>query len=309
MWVTEPSRDLDLSGESIGTDQGRKLGLQNLEGDVPPVPEVPGEIDDGHPSLTELALDLVAVGQCRLQIRQDLSQGKAFLRVVGDYIGYGVTWILTRGCEPPDLLLCFSDMDLSANPPKPKSRGAYRRLWRILTKVLIVGVWVFLLIQLAPHLAAVVGVETGGGVTPDFEVSTLDGASLTNADLEGKVVLVNFWATWCPPCRVEMPLLQRMADRHREAGLVVLGLSRDVGTPEKVRAFLDDRGITYPVAIVGRDAEQRFGGVRGYPTSFLLDRSGRIRHKALGPLAMLSFEPAVRRLLAEPIAGVRPPVP
>jgi peroxiredoxin len=96
-----------------------------------------------------------------------------------------------------------------------------------------------------------------------------------------------------------MPLLQQMAERHAEQGLVVLGLSRDLDGPDKVRAFLTERGITYPVAIVGSEAERLFGGVRGYPTSFLIDRSGRIRHKALGPLAMVSFEPAVRRLLAE----------
>jgi hypothetical protein len=96
-----------------------------------------------------------------------------------------------------------------------------------------------------------------------------------------------------------MPLLQRMADRHRAEGLVVVGFSRDLDPPEEVAAFLAERDITYPVAIVGRSTEQLFGGVRGYPTSFLLDREGRIRQKALGPLAMASFEPAVRRLLSE----------
>jgi cytochrome c biogenesis protein CcmG/thiol:disulfide interchange protein DsbE len=162
-----------------------------------------------------------------------------------------------------------------------------------------VALWAWLLWRLAPHLAAVVGVETGDRATPVFSYELLDGGQISTDQLRGKVVLVNFWATWCPPCRVEMPLLQQMAERHAEHGLVVLGLSRDLDGPEKVRAFLTERGITYPVAIVGNDAERLFGGVRGYPTSFLLDRSGRIRHKALGPLAMVSFEPAVRRLLAE----------
>jgi cytochrome c biogenesis protein CcmG/thiol:disulfide interchange protein DsbE len=96
-----------------------------------------------------------------------------------------------------------------------------------------------------------------------------------------------------------MPLLQAMANRHRDAGLVVLGLSRDAGPAEPVRAFLSERGIAYPVAMVGADIERTFGGLVGYPTSFLLDRTGRIRYQAMGPLAMLSFEPAVRRLLAE----------
>ncbi len=174
----------------------------------------------------------------------------------------------------------------------------------MVANVLLALLWVFVLVRLAPHLAALVGLETGERETPAFQYRLLDGGTLSNEDLRGRVVLVNFWATWCTPCRVEMPLLQAMADRHREQGLVVLGLSRDLGSPEGVRTFLLERDVTYPVAIVGKESEASFGGVRGYPTSFLLDREGRIRHRALGPLAMISFEPAVRRLLAEP-----PPAP
>jgi thiol-disulfide isomerase/thioredoxin len=161
--------------------------------------------------------------------------------------------------------------------------------------------WAWLLVRLAPHLAAVVGVETGDRTAPAFTYRTLDGGEVGSESLRGKVVLVNFWATWCPPCKVEMPLLQQMAERHGSAGLVVVGFSRDLDPPAKVQAFLSERGITYPNSIVGHEAEQAFGGVRGYPTSFLLDRAGRIRHQAMGPLAMASFEPAVRRLLAEPL--------
>ncbi|MFN2316335.1 MAG: TlpA family protein disulfide reductase [Gemmatimonadales bacterium] len=181
------------------------------------------------------------------------------------------------------------------------------RASRVLGRVLFAGIWLYLLVKLAPHLAAVVGVETGGGEVPSYTVTTLDGRSLTADSLRGKVVLVNFWATWCLPCRVEMPALQSMAERHREAGLVVLGLSRDLGPEAGVREFLDERGITYPVSIVGRDLERAFGGLVGYPTSFLVDRTGRVRHKALGPLAMVSFEPAVRRLLAEEIGQGQAP--
>ena len=172
--------------------------------------------------------------------------------------------------------------------------------WLTLRRVFWAILWAWLFVRLAPHLAAVVGIETGDRTVPVFTYRTLDGGEVTAEQLHGKVVLVNFWATWCPPCKVEMPLLQQMAERHDAAGLVVLGLSRDLGPPEEVRAFLAERSITYPNAIVGSEAERAFGGVRGYPTSFLLDRSGRIRHKAMGPLAMASFEPAVRRLLAEP---------
>jgi thiol-disulfide isomerase/thioredoxin len=180
-----------------------------------------------------------------------------------------------------------------------KRIGPRVRRWLHPLNLVFLGLLVFVVVRIAPHLGAVVGIESGGDIVPAYRYELLDGDTVSAESLRGRVVLVNFWATWCPPCKIEMPLLQAMAERHAQAGLVVLGLSRDRISHDAVRAFLAERGITYPVAVVGPDAERRFGGVRGYPTSFLLDRSGRIRHAALGPLAMVSFEPAVRRLLAE----------
>ena len=154
--------------------------------------------------------------------------------------------------------------------------------------------------RLLPHLGAIVGIRSGERRAPVFELSTLDGARLGADALRGRVVLVNFWATWCGPCRVEMPLLQAMHERHAAKGFTLLGLSVDRGGEEGVRAFLHERGVTYPVAVVGAEAERAFGGVRGYPTSFLLDRRGEIRHAVIGPLAPATLELAVRRLLDEP---------
>lgn len=177
-------------------------------------------------------------------------------------------------------------------------RPGWRR-WLSPGRLVLLLVWGYLLVKLAPHLAAVVGIETGDRSEPVFAVETLGGETIASDSLRGKVLLVNFWATWCLPCRVEMPLLEAMARRHRDRGLVVLGFSVDRGSPDDVAAFLAARGISYPVAITGAREAQAFGGIVGYPTSFLVDRQGRLRHRALGPLAMASFEPAVRRLLDE----------
>ena len=95
-----------------------------------------------------------------------------------------------------------------------------------------------------------------------------------------------------------MPLLERMYVRHRDDGLVIIGLSVDRGPIESVRRFLRERGVTYPVAVVGADVERAFGGVRGYPTSILIDRTGVVRHEVIGLLAPATLEPAVRRLLS-----------
>ena len=194
-------------------------------------------------------------------------------------------------------------------PPSPSpappaaatpSRTAWWRRWLSPWNLVTLIVLVWAAPRLLPHLGALVGIRSGERRAPSFAATTLDGIPLTADSLRGRVVLVNFWATWCGPCRVEMPLLQAMHERHAARGFTLLGLSVDRAGEDVVRAFLRERGVTYPVAVVGAEAERAFGGVRGYPTSFLLDRNGEIRHAVIGPLAPATLELAVRRLLDEP---------
>src|SRR5690348_1129242 len=110
----------------------------------------------------------------------------------------------------------------TAGEPK---RGWRRRL--TIGNLVLALIWGYLLIKVGPHLAAVVGYETGDRTRPAFRDATLTGDSISSDSLRGKVVLVNFWATWCLPCRVEMPLLEAMYQRHRQRGFVVIGLSVD----------------------------------------------------------------------------------
>ena len=172
-----------------------------------------------------------------------------------------------------------------------------RRLFSV-WNLILAAVLVFVVIRLAPHLGALVGIRSGPELAPEYTVTTLDGDILSADSLRGRVVLVNFWATWCLPCRAEMPLLESMWKRHRDDRFVLLGLSVDRTGPATVQQFVTERSISYPIAIVGSRVEGAFGGVRGIPTSFLLDRDGRIRHRVVGPLAPASLELAVRRLLS-----------
>lgn len=157
-----------------------------------------------------------------------------------------------------------------------------------------------------PQVAAAFGVASANTEAPDVEVTTLDGQSLSMQQLRGQVVLVNFWATWCPPCRVEMPGFQRVYDSRRAQGFVVLGLSTDAAGAATVSAFLAERGITYPVAMARGDVAQRFGGANMLPTSYLVDRAGRIRHEVRGIFTAVALEQAVDRLLAEPAPAPLP---
>lgn len=178
------------------------------------------------------------------------------------------------------------------------------RLKRLLTRVhwttwLMVALGIWALPRLLPHVGALVNVTARDRSAPAFVVRTLVDSAITSELLRGRVVLVNVWATWCAPCRVEMPLLEATWDRHKAAGLVVLGASVDQGDPQAVREFISARGISYPIAIVGPDVIRELGGVRGYPTSILIGRDGRVRHRVMGPIGPLSLEPAIRRALAE----------
>ena len=135
---------------------------------------------------------------------------------------------------------------------------------------------------------------------PQFIVRGLDGEMLFPALWRGKVVLLNFWATWCPPCRAEIPDLVRLQTKY--AGrLQIVGLSLDEGPAEAVQRFAQQVGMNYPVAIVTPEFEARFGGVLGLPTSFLLDQNERVVQKHIGLRDPTLYEMEIRALLGLPV--------
>ena len=161
----------------------------------------------------------------------------------------------------------------------------------------------FLAWRLSPQAGAALGFASMNQTAPDFRLTTLDGTPVTRDSLRGKVVLLNFWATWCPPCRIEMPGFQDVYDEHRASGFVVLGVSTDAAGRGRVLDFLRDKGITYPVAMARGDVVNAYGGARVLPTSFLIDREGRVRHEVRGYFAEVALRQAVGRLLAEDHGG------
>ena len=159
----------------------------------------------------------------------------------------------------------------------------------------------FLGSRMWPQVAAAFGVASSNAALPTFELTTLDGTPISDSSLRGKVVLLNFWATWCPPCRVEMPGFQHTYERLRERGFVVVGIAMDASGSAAVARFLGDHHITYPVAMASPGIVASFGGVSLLPTSFLIDREGRIRNEVKGMFASVTLAQAVERLLAEPV--------
>jgi peroxiredoxin len=164
--------------------------------------------------------------------------------------------------------------------------------------------WILLLGLLAwrisPQVTAAFGLGSGGEAMPELALRTLDGAPVTRDALAGKVVLVNFWATWCPPCRFEMPGFQRVYADKQDRGFVVLGVSTDNASEATVRRFLSERGISYPVAMATSRVVRDFGGVQALPTSFLIARDGTVRQQVRCVFAEPALRSAVNHLLDEP---------
>jgi peroxiredoxin len=116
----------------------------------------------------------------------------------------------------------------------------------------------------------------------DFTVVLVRGETLTLREQRGKAVMINFWATWCPPCREEMPAMERLYRRHRERGFVLLAVSVDTDA-SLVRPFLEHHKLTFPVALDAKMELANTYGVRALPSSFLIDRNGYMTALALGP--------------------------
>lgn len=112
---------------------------------------------------------------------------------------------------------------------------------------------------------------------PDFTLKTLDGPALRLAEQRGQVVLVNFWASWCAPCKVEMPHLNRLADKYRDTGVVLLAVNVD-DDPKKAAAEARKLGINFPVLLDTAKIASKAYKLEAMPTTVLVDRDGRVRH-------------------------------
>ncbi len=118
---------------------------------------------------------------------------------------------------------------------------------------------------------------------PDFLLRTLDGQNRSLQQDRGKVVLINFWATWCPPCIREMPSMQRLYDKFQPQGLEVVAISVDQGNPDSVRKFAEDLELNFPIVLDPEQVAKQAYEVRALPTSYLIDRKGRVVAVGMGP--------------------------
>jgi peroxiredoxin len=138
---------------------------------------------------------------------------------------------------------------------------------------------------------------TAGMPAPDFSLQDLKGRPVQLSKLKGKVVAVNFWATWCGPCRAEIPGFVKAYEKYQSKGLEIVGISMDRVGKDAVHEFVKKNGITYPVAIDMSQTPQKYGGVSGIPTTFIVDREGKVAKQHVGYMDQTMFEKMVTPLL------------
>ena len=153
--------------------------------------------------------------------------------------------------------------------------------------------------QLDPYSAPLYPAQKEAPAT-DFKVTLLSGEPFRLSDQKGKVVLMNIWATWCPPCRDETPDLVDLYNKYKDKGYITLGISVDEQGESVVRPFMEEFKVTYPMYIdTDKTVMEKYGPVMGIPTTYIIGRQGNLRYFAVGALTRKELEPRIKELLEE----------
>ncbi|MEO5717185.1 MAG: TlpA disulfide reductase family protein [Chthoniobacterales bacterium] len=132
---------------------------------------------------------------------------------------------------------------------------------------------------------------------PGWQLQSVEGKPVKLSDFKGKVVLLNFWATWCPPCREEIPDLISLQKQYAAQGLIVVGVSMDEGDPARVASFAKKFGINYPLVMGDDKTSSAYGGIQVLPTTFIIDRKGNVVDGLQGATDRAGFEAKIKPIL------------
>jgi thiol-disulfide isomerase/thioredoxin len=150
---------------------------------------------------------------------------------------------------------------------------------------------------------------TRSTVAPDFSLESLEGKTTRLSDFRGKAVLLNFWATWCGPCKIEMPWFVELQQKYGSQGLQVVGIAMDDASKEDIAKFAKDMGVNYPVLIGKEAVGDSYGGIPALPETFFIGRDGKVVDKILGLRGKAEIEDAIKTALNTQPAAAQAQVP
>ncbi len=181
----------------------------------------------------------------------------------------------------------------SAPPPV---KGGNRNPFALIVAAVVAAAMLYF----GEHMARRSGPPTGitrSSPAPDFTLESLDGKSVHLSDLRGKAVLLNFWATWCGPCKIETPWLVELQKQYGSQGLQVIGVAMDDSGKDEIAKFAKDMGVNYPVLLGKEAVGDEYGGVPALPETFFIGRDGKIVDKIIGLKGKGEIEDSIKKAL------------
>ena len=166
----------------------------------------------------------------------------------------------------------------------------------VVSVMLIAGVYKS---RRSPDGIPTTGPNMKGQVAPDFTLQSLDNKTVHLSDFRGKAVLLNFWATWCQPCKIEMPWFAELQRQYAGEGLQVVGIAMDDASPENIEKFAKDLGVNYPVLVGKEEVGTAYGGVQFLPATFYIGRDGKVVDKVFGLKGRGEIESNIKKALAQ----------
>jgi peroxiredoxin len=172
----------------------------------------------------------------------------------------------------------------------------------IIVVAMVVTVMLVFGFQMARHKsrsASSQGPSLQGKPAPDFALHALDGQTVHLSDFRGKGVLLNFWATWCQPCKIEMPWFAELQKQYGPQGLQIVGVAMDDASPKEIGEFAHDLGVNYPILLGKEEVGNAYGGVQFLPATFYIGRDGKVVDKVFGLKGRGEIEDSIKKALAE----------
>jgi thiol-disulfide isomerase/thioredoxin len=190
---------------------------------------------------------------------------------------------------------CGAVLDPIAAAPQPGARGNRNPLALVVVAV-VAAAMLYFGMHMSRRSAENAGIMKSNPA-PDFTLESLDGKNLRLSDLRGKAVLLNFWATWCGPCKIETPWLVELQNQYGAQGLQVVGIAMDDSGKDDIAKFAKDMGVNYPVLLGKEAVGDAYGGVPALPESFFIGRDGKIVDKIIGLKGKGEIEDSIRKAL------------